>query len=135
MWLPSRTADLDTADRIEEIALLRRDTTTLVMHLSLPESLPRHSQVVRTSIASANLEAPVGADDLDPPEVVPGLNGKTVPQWRRRGFARALVEHVLADARAVGARTATLQSTPMGRLLYESLGFTAVGRYEEWVTR
>lgn len=84
LWLPSRTADLDTADRIEQIALLRRDTTTLVMqrdttalvmHLSLLESVPRHSQVVGTSIASANFEAPVGADALDPPEVVPGLNG------------------------------------------------------------
>jgi hypothetical protein len=44
------------------------------------------------------------------------------------------VEHVLADAYRCSARTATLQSTPMGQPLYESLGFQAVGRYEEWVS-
>jgi ribosomal protein S18 acetylase RimI-like enzyme len=58
----------------------------------------------------------------------------TLPGWRRRGLARSLVEHVLADASQRGARTATLQSTRMGQPLYESLGFEAVGRYEEWVS-
>ena len=57
----------------------------------------------------------------------------TVPPWRRRGFARALMEHVLAEAWRRGARTATLQSTRIGQRLYSSLGFEAVGRYEEWV--
>jgi ribosomal protein S18 acetylase RimI-like enzyme len=58
---------------------------------------------------------------------------ETVTEWRRRGFASALMQHVFADARRHGAETATLQFTPMGRHLYASLGFEAVGRYEEWV--
>ena len=57
----------------------------------------------------------------------------TAPRWRRQGVARALVEHTLAVAREQGARTASLQSTPMAVSLYRSLGFEAVGRYEEWV--
>jgi predicted acetyltransferase len=57
----------------------------------------------------------------------------TVAKWRRRGFARALTAHVLAEAHRLGARTATLQSTRMGQQLYASLGFEPVGRYEEWV--
>ena len=57
----------------------------------------------------------------------------TAPAWRRRGLARSLVEHVLADAAHRGARTASLQSTPMGQPLYASLGFEPVGRYEDWV--
>jgi GNAT superfamily N-acetyltransferase len=57
----------------------------------------------------------------------------TSPGWRRLGFARALVEHVMADARHRGARTASLQSTEMGRPLYESLHFEPAGRYEEWL--
>jgi predicted acetyltransferase len=57
----------------------------------------------------------------------------TIPQWRRRGLARALMRSVLGDAYRHGARTATLQSTPMGEPLYTSLGFEPVGRYEEWV--
>ena len=57
----------------------------------------------------------------------------TVPSRRRRGLARRLVEHVLADAYQRGARTASLQSTPMAQQLYRSLGFEPAGRYEEWV--
>jgi ribosomal protein S18 acetylase RimI-like enzyme len=48
-------------------------------------------------------------------------------------LARTLIEHMLADAASRGARTATLQSTRTGQRLYESLGFAAVGRYEEWI--
>jgi ribosomal protein S18 acetylase RimI-like enzyme len=57
----------------------------------------------------------------------------TAPAWRRRGIAGRLVDHIMADAARRGARTATLQSVPEARGLYESLGFAAVGRYEEWV--
>jgi ribosomal protein S18 acetylase RimI-like enzyme len=59
----------------------------------------------------------------------------TLPQWRRRGLARSLMEHVLADAHSRGALTATLQSTRMAQRLYESLGFEPAGRYEEWVAQ
>lgn len=105
-------------------------------------------------------DEPMPAADLGEPEDVPGLaawalvedglavasmytfrHGEdcgvysvdTVPAHRRRGLARALVAHALAAAGADGARTASLQSTPMGEPLYESLGFRAAGRYEEWV--
>ena len=57
----------------------------------------------------------------------------TVPEFRRRGYALALVEHVLAESRGRGATTASLQSTTMGQPLYARLGFEAVGRYEEWI--
>ncbi len=60
---------------------------------------------------------------------------ETLPQWRRRGLARSLMEHVLADAQRRGARTATLQSTRMGQPLYISLGFEPVGRYAEWTSQ
>jgi ribosomal protein S18 acetylase RimI-like enzyme len=59
----------------------------------------------------------------------------TMRNWRRQGLARMLVEHVLADAQRRGARTASLQSTPMGQHLYRSLGFEPAGRYEEWLSR
>ncbi len=40
---------------------------------------------------------------------------------------------MLAGAQAQGAQSASLQSTRTGQPLYESLGFTAAGRYEEWL--
>jgi hypothetical protein len=42
---------------------------------------------------------------------VPSYAVGALPGLRRQGLVRALVEHVLRDARQRGARTATLQST------------------------
>jgi ribosomal-protein-alanine N-acetyltransferase len=46
--------------------------------------------------------------------------------WRRRGVARYLLEGVLKEAAAAGARSATLEvrrSNEAARTLYEGLGF------------
>jgi GNAT superfamily N-acetyltransferase len=45
-------------------------------------------------------------------------------QWRRRGVARLLMEHVLAHVREHGITRCTLHPSAEGRALYESLGFT-----------
>jgi GNAT superfamily N-acetyltransferase len=164
LWMPSRVTDLDAPDEVREVGGLKRDTTTLVMQATLPPGLRHHDRVVRTSIAAAThaTDEPVPAADLAEPEGVPGLAAwvlvhddvavagawsflherdcgiyavGTSPGWRRRGFARSLMVHVLADAQRRGARTATLQSTRMGRPLYESLGFEPAGRYEEWISQ
>jgi len=50
---------------------------------------------------------------------------ETLPAWRRRGLARSLVEHMLAEAARQGARTASLQSTRMAQHLYEGPGLRA----------
>jgi GNAT superfamily N-acetyltransferase len=164
LWRPSRITDLDARDEVSELGPLTRDTTTLVMRRTIPRGLRLHDGVVRTSVAAASDagDDPIPGAGLDQPDDVPGLAGwamivdgtavagawtflheddcgvyavGTAPGWRRRGLARSLMEHVLADAQQHGARTATLQSTRMGKPLYESLGFEAVGRYEEWVFR
>jgi GNAT superfamily N-acetyltransferase len=141
---------------------LTRDTTTLVMRAVLQPGPTRTDGVVRTSIDAAIRAAdePLDTAELGSPEAVPGLAAwallrdgaavagawsfrhgadcgiytvGTAPAWRRRGLATALLRHVLAVAEQDGARTATLQSTPMARGLYAALGFLPVGRYEEWV--
>jgi GNAT superfamily N-acetyltransferase len=162
LWVPSLRADFDAPDEVAEVDGLTRDTTTLVMAADLGPGMRRHPAAVRTSIASATTagDAPVPVADLGESDNVANLSAwvmlaegaavaaawsfrrgedcgiyavGTVPGWRRRGLARALVEHVLAEAFSDGARTASLQSTGMGRPLYASLGFVPVGRYEEWV--
>jgi GNAT superfamily N-acetyltransferase len=161
MWIPAATTSFDDADRVKVEGLVR-DTTTLVMHTALDSRFALDDDVHPTSVACAALagDAPVPEHDLDAEDGVPGLRAwvlvqdglavaglwsmvhgsdcgiygvGTVPARRRQGIARALVGHALADATRRGARTATLQSTPMGQPLYEALGFVAAGRYEEWV--
>jgi GNAT superfamily N-acetyltransferase len=164
LWIPSGARDFDAPDTLASVGTLERDTTTLVMHADLRADLRSSPAVVRTSVAAANVagDEPLAAAELAEPDRGAGIEGwalvhesaavagawssihdrdcgiyavGTVPEWRRRGFGRALVEHVLADARRRGARTTTLQSTRMGQRLYESLGYMAAGRYEEWVSR
>jgi GNAT superfamily N-acetyltransferase len=53
------------------------------------------------------------------------------PAFRRSGVARALMDVVLLEARALGIDRLTLGASSMGRPLYESLGF--VGKLDEMV--
>lgn len=163
LWVPSSVADFETPDpAVDEVVGMTRDTTTLVMTRELEDGMPSYSGVMRTTVEMAALAGdmpvpaeavtdPCGASDVDgwvliyDEYAVAGAwtyrNGSdlgiyavgTVPEWRRRGLARAMMLHVLADAYRHGATTASLQSTPMGAPLYASLGFRPVGRYEEWV--
>lgn len=162
LWIPSRATDFASVDGVPDVPGFRRDVTTLVMQATVPAGLPLHEGVVRTSVSAASLgeDPPMTADELPEPDGLPGLDAwvmvhdgvavsgawtflhgtdcgvyavETLPGWRRRGLAGALVQHALADAHHRGARTSTLQSTPMGQPLYETLEFRPVGRYEEWV--
>jgi GNAT superfamily N-acetyltransferase len=50
-------------------------------------------------------------------------NVHTLPEFRRRGFARQLVETAVAWCRKEGFGRLTLNASAAGRPLYESLGF------------
>ena len=59
------------------------------------------------------------------------------PAWRGRGFARALLEHVLGEAVRLGARRATLEvrrSNEVARRLYEGAGFIVAGTRRNYYT-
>lgn len=67
-------------------------------------------------------------------EITPSLhcpNGKvgyisniyTLPQYRGQGIARALMEQLLAEAKARKCTKIVLNATDMGRPLYEAMGF------------
>lgn len=56
----------------------------------------------------------------------------TLPRERHRGLASALMCRALTDARAGGARTASLLATAMGRGLYDRLGFRDLGAARLW---
>ena len=162
LWLPGPGTEFDSADVVSRVDGMVRDTTTLVMTLDLENGLPTDSAVRRTTVWAAILagDEPVAEHKLPAPDTHSDIqawalvsNGfavtsaltytsgcdvgiyavGTAPDWQRRGLARRLMLHVLADAHRRGARTASLQSTGVGESLYRSLGFHSVGRYEEWV--
>ena len=160
IWLRSPLMRLDTPGALSALEGMTRDTTTLVMTRALSPGWSLHPLVARTSVRTASLATDEPVSVIEAPDCVPNLdawvyvhhgaavagawsylNGTdcglyavgTVPDFRRRGIAAALIGHILAHAYRRGARTASLQSTSMGESLYRSLRFTAAGRYEEWV--
>jgi ribosomal protein S18 acetylase RimI-like enzyme len=48
---------------------------------------------------------------------------ETMVAYRRRGFAEILMRHMLSDAAAAGAVGSILSATPMGKSLYQKLGY------------
>ena len=54
-------------------------------------------------------------------------NVATIPEARGRGIGRAVTLAALIDGRARGATMAVLEASPMGRPVYERLGFRDVG--------
>lgn len=160
LWLPSGSTRFDGPD-VAAVPGLVRCATTLVMTGLLRDDLQMHPAVRQTTAEAAARagDAPIPLTSLPEPDRAQGVDGwvlvedehavagawshvhgtdvgifavGVVPERRRRGLGRALTQHVLGAARASGVRTASLQSTPEGEALYAGLGFTAVGRYEEW---
>ena len=56
----------------------------------------------------------------------------TRPENRHRGYARRLMEDVIAGAENDGIRTLKLDATDQGRPLYGSLGFVVENTIERW---
>ncbi|WP_433124888.1 GNAT family N-acetyltransferase [Micromonospora sp. CA-240977] len=61
--------------------------------------------------------------------VVGVFNIAVLPAARGRGVGRAITEAVLRDGIAAGAEAAYLQSSAMGRPLYEAMGFRLVANW------
>lgn len=59
-------------------------------------------------------------------------NIATTEGARRRGYGAAMTERVAADGAAAGADVAILQSSEMGRRIYERLGYRTVVEYDGW---
>jgi GNAT superfamily N-acetyltransferase len=54
------------------------------------------------------------------------------PDHRRHGVGRALLEHCLAFLRARRIRSIKLDATPLGKTLYDQLGFVDEGTLARW---
>ncbi|WFF03831.1 GNAT family N-acetyltransferase [Micromonospora sp. WMMD964] len=67
--------------------------------------------------------------------VIGVFNIGVVPSARGRGLGRTLTETVLRDGIAAGANAAYLHTSPMGRPLYESMGFALVENWTMFTAR
>ncbi len=59
----------------------------------------------------------------------------TLPEARGQGLASALMRQAIWEARERGCETTTLQSTKLGRPVYERLGYRDLGALQMWERR
>lgn len=57
------------------------------------------------------------------------VNVYTLPRWRGRGLGRAVMDALVADARALLLRRVYLRTSDAGRPLYAGMGFRDPGTY------
>ena len=124
------------------------DPAGLDEHLAVAaEGFGMPVDLLRPVIGPALLERAdcrVYVGDLDGRPVVCGLgvridrtigvyNIATVPSARRRGFGAAMTARIATDGATDGCDVAILQASPMGRPIYERLGYRTVVEYEAWI--
>lgn len=65
---------------------------------------------------------------------VAGIYGvSTIPEFRRRGFGAAITRRAVLDGGEEGCERSYLQSSKMGRSVYESLGYRTTEEYVLWL--
>jgi GNAT superfamily N-acetyltransferase len=67
--------------------------------------------------------------------VVGVYNVATIEPARRRGYGAALTRRAIAEGRRRGAGVAILQSSTMGRPVYEAIGLRETARFRVFVER
>ena len=58
--------------------------------------------------------------------------GGTYTEYRGRGYISDLIRRAMLDAKEQGFKKIVLQASPMGRPVYDKLGFKAVGQLKHW---
>ena len=131
-WAMGRTLD-DVPDEPPDVDLAPDDWHEYLRVLELPPGLLTTADPTAFHVSLARLdgETVAAAMAFDHHDDCGVYNVGTLPRARRRGLAGALTLVQLREARSRGRRTATLQSTEMGRRVYAGAGFRDLGRILE----
>ncbi|HTS50998.1 MAG TPA: GNAT family N-acetyltransferase [Bryobacteraceae bacterium] len=85
-------------------------------------------------IGYANGKAVTTAATMITGDVIGLYSVATLPQYRRLGFAEAIMREVIEQARARdGVERTVLQSTPSGLSLYEQMGYRTVTNFDVYI--
>lgn len=123
---------------VTDLAGLEDHIGVVVAGFELPEP------IVRSFMSPRMLELPgitvyVGYADDRPVTTGLGIrtgqtigvyNIATIPEARRRGYGAAMTARVAGDGALAGCETAILQASPMGKPVYERMGYRTVVEYD-----
>ncbi|HIW36815.1 MAG TPA: GNAT family N-acetyltransferase [Candidatus Treponema faecavium] len=150
VWKKASAADLEllTESRVETLRAANGLSADADMEAVRAASRRYYAQALACGTHAAYLvfdgEKLVGTGGVSFFEVMPTvcspsgkkayiMNMYTHPLYRRRGIAKKTLDLLIAESRAHGADSVSLEATAMGRPLYESYGFTAMEHEMEYV--
>jgi hypothetical protein len=125
--------DDEVATMAADMGLVRSSPEPTMPGLALADA---RGAMRRARPMSAGLKIVRAADDTvigDHARVMAEVFKMPEEAARRRGHGEAITRRVIADGLADVASVAVLQSSTMGRLVYERIGFELVVEYSGWV--
>lgn len=126
---PPRRADLPTVGRVNDRAYGNYDARLERTLAPLPNGILRAYRADVHGTPAAVAMALHHGEDCGVSFVA------TIPQARRRGLATNVMRQVLAEARAQGCTSTTLQATDVGERLYTNLGYRRLCVMQLWERR
>jgi ribosomal protein S18 acetylase RimI-like enzyme len=145
----SQPAGFPRAPAASEISLRELEPGEAFVHVAIAaEGFGMPEEILATFVSEAVLSLPdvrayVGEVDgaavataigLRHDRLVGIFNVATLPAHRRRGYGAAITAFAVRDAFEDGADAAALQTSDMGRGVYESLGFELAEHWSCWVS-
>lgn len=148
-----RRATLDDIDACIDLRLkLFRETGEVQSETPPPELLEATRTYLLTTLptdrflswiaeADGQIIGVSGVVFLEKPPTQPNLSGReayvmnmyTLPEWRRKGIATALLQEIVQFVKTTNARRIWLRTTPDGKRMYEAHGFTSMKEEMELV--
>jgi len=129
VWQAGARADLEAASYIRRIAFRFPKEVGISYFDDMAEDWLRGNPA-RLYLASVNDSPPASIGAWILAEGIPGVYVMaTLPEWRRRGLGRAILQRLLADAAADGHQMIALTASDMGEPLYRLFGFERVFGY------
>jgi ribosomal protein S18 acetylase RimI-like enzyme len=130
---------------LREVGNLKDDTDTAALAKAiqqyLGEKMPRGEFLAWVAQVDRQIVATSGAIVFQRPPIDGNLSGwetyvmniYTLPQWRRKGIATALLEEIIRFVQATNARRIWLHASEDGKHLYEKFGFVSTATEMELV--
>lgn len=132
-----RPANMNREARIERASMEHQDQLKEILMTTFfigPEACrcvvrPEHfsDPTIRHYLAFVNGEAAACATIMLDGNIAGVWNVGTLRPFRRQGLAAAILMRALADAASDGYQTSVLMASPMGKALYEDMGYQLIG--------
>jgi len=132
---------IDFLHELEPLSKNRREALLDATRIYLASKMPRGEFIAWVAEVRGRIIGTGGLVLFERPPVAANLSGReaymmnmyTMPEWRRQGVARTLLQEILCFVKQTSAERIWLHATVDGKPLYEKYGFVATSTEMELI--